>query len=114
MPACPPWYSYGSAGIVSRASSVSRETTPSVSRRSTAAANRATSSSSRGELVAGARSRPLRGRALVEGLARPLECPFDRGFAAVEHLGDLGGAKAEYVAEPCAARCVAATAGALP
>ena len=83
---------------MSRASSVSSATTSSTSPLSTASANRPTSSRSRAESGSGARSRSAGSRPRRVARAR-CRAPLTEAALVVEHLGDLGGAKAEHVVQ---------------
>src|SRR4029077_16406035 len=93
-----PWYSYGSGGMVSPASLVSRVSTASMSPPSTAAAKRAPARARAG----GVRQRGPVAAGREPGLqSRPgaLQGAFDRGFCGAEHVGCFGGAVTEHIAE---------------
>src|SRR5215207_1070696 len=94
-----PWYSSGSGGIVSQASSVSRATTPSTSPPSKASVKRATSSRSSREFGSGTCSARRNAQAGVERRPGPVERARDRRFGDAERLGYLGRAEAEHVAQ---------------
>jgi hypothetical protein len=64
----------------------------------TASAKRPTSWRSRAEFGCGARSRSGR-QPRFEGCPGTLQGALDRGLAGVEHLGDLGVAEAQHVAQ---------------
>ena len=83
--------------MVSSASSVSIATTPSMSPRSNRSAKRVTISRSCGESGSGARSRTA-GRASSAARAR-WSALLTEASLRLEHLGDLGGAQPEHVAQ---------------
>ncbi len=72
---------------------------PSMSPFSTVSAKRPTRSRSGRELGSGARSRPAAGSRDSNAARARLQQAVDRCRGGVEHLGDLGGAVAEHVAE---------------